>query len=58
MGCVLMPGTEETITTGGTGTEEGIPGGSEENLYGDGPYGGGRYGSDDLYGFEETILAQ
>ena len=52
-----MPGTEVTITTGGTGEEVAIPNSDAENLYDAGPYGGGRVGGG-LIGEEQAIVAQ
>lgn len=49
-----MPGSEETITTGGTGLEEAIPGSDVENLADAGPADIGR-ADVNLYGVEETI---
>ena len=52
-----MPGVEETISTGGTGVQEAIPGSEDENLADGGPADIGRLDVN-LYGTEETISAQ
>ena len=52
-----MPGTEVTITTGGTGLEEAVPGSDVENLADAGPADIGR-ADVDLYGNEVSIIAQ
>lgn len=52
-----MPGTEETITVGATGTEEAISADDSENLYDGGPYALGRYAVD-LKAEEESMNPQ
>ena len=52
-----MPGTESSISTGGQGEEEAIPGSADENLLDTAPLEMGRMEMD-LLGHEDPITAQ
>ena len=49
-----MPGSESSISTGGTGTQQAIPASEDENLIDGGPLDMGRLDVD-IYGNEGSI---